>query len=118
MYSFLDFAQQRDWVRRGIGKTQQAVLDELSAGRIAVTELVERLGVGDRQTRRAVHALADGGLINLYKVTRQLPNGSFTPVELFVEKPGSHPRSSAVKESAARIPESTWWFSRGCPTAE
>ena len=71
---------------RGIGKTQQAILDELSAGRLAVTELAERLSVDDRQIRRAVYALADRGLVNLYKVTHQLPNGRFAPVKLFVEK--------------------------------
>lgn len=92
MYSILDFAQKRDRVSRGIGNTQQAILDELSAGHLAVTELAERLRVSDRQIRRAVQALADRDLINLYKVTTQLPNGSFTPVKLFVDKP-SHSRS-------------------------
>lgn len=92
MYSILDFAQKRDRVSRGIGNTQQAILDELSAGHLAVTELAERLRVSDRQIRRAVQALADRDLINLYKVTTQLPNGSFTPVKLLVDKP-SHSRS-------------------------
>ncbi len=72
---------------RGIGKTQQAILDELTAGHLAVAELAERLGVGDHEIRRAVHALADRGLVNLYKVAHQLPDGRFTPTELFVEKP-------------------------------
>jgi predicted ArsR family transcriptional regulator len=71
---------------REIGKTQQAILDELSAGHLAVTELAGRLGVSDSQIRRAVHALDDRGLVNLYKVTTQLPNGRFAPVKLFVEK--------------------------------
>ena len=77
---------------RGIGKTQQAILDELSAGRLAVAELAERLGVSDSQIRRAVHELDDLGLVNLYKVTHQLPNGRFAPVKLFAEK-RSHWRS-------------------------
>ena len=102
MYSFLDFAQKRKWLSRGIGKNQQAILDELSAGHLAVTELAERVGVSDRQIRRAAHALAERDLINLYKVTTELPNGRFTPVKLFVEKPSSHPRSRAPKEIAAR----------------
>ena len=72
---------------RGIGKTQQAILDELSAGHLAVTELAERLGVNDRKIRRAVHELDDLGLVNLYKVTHQLPNGRYAPAKLFVEKP-------------------------------
>ena len=87
VHSLLGFAQKREWISRGIGKTQQAILDELSAGHLAVTELAERLGVSDRQVRQAVHALADRDLINLYKATTQLPNGRFTPVKLFVEKP-------------------------------
>ena len=72
---------------RGIGKTQQAILDELSAGHLAVTELAERLRVNDRKIRRAVHELDDLGLVNLYKVTHQLPNGRYAPAKLFVEKP-------------------------------
>jgi predicted transcriptional regulator len=71
---------------RDISKTQQAILDELSAGHLAVTELAERLDTSDRQIRRAVHALADRGLVNLYKVTHQLPNGRYAPVKLFAEK--------------------------------
>ena len=103
---------------RGIGKTQQAILDELSAGHFAVTELAERLGVSDRQIRRAVHALAERDLVNLYKVSTQLPNGRFTPVRLFVEKPSSHPRSRAPEESR-RVPAGLpGRLSRGCPTAE
>ncbi len=72
---------------QGIGKVQQAILDELSAGHLAVAELAERLGVSDHEIRRAVHALADRGLVNVYKVAHQLPNGRFTPVQLVVEKP-------------------------------
>ena len=72
---------------RGIGNTQQAILQELSAGHLAVTELAERLDVSDGQFRRAVRALADRGLVNLYKVTHQLPNGRYAPAKLFVEKP-------------------------------
>ena len=90
VFSLLDFAQKREWVSRGIGKTQQAILDELSAGHLAVTELAERLGVSDGQIRHAVHALADRDLINLYKVTTELPNGRFTPVKLYVEKPSHY----------------------------
>ncbi len=41
----------------GIGKTQQAILEELNAGHLAVADLAERLGVGDHEIRRAVHAL-------------------------------------------------------------
>ena len=72
---------------RSIGKTQQAILDELSTGHLAVTELAERLGVGDHEIRRAIHALADRGLVNLYKVTHQLPDGQFAPAQLVAEKP-------------------------------
>jgi predicted ArsR family transcriptional regulator len=77
---------------RDIPKTEQAILDELSAGHLAVTELAERLDASDRQIRRAVNALADRGLINLYKVTHQLPDGRYAPVKLFAEKP-SHRQS-------------------------
>ena len=58
---------------RDIHKTEQAILDELRAGHLAITELAEPLDASDRQIRRAVNALADRGLINLYKVTHQLP---------------------------------------------
>ena len=72
---------------RDIPETEQAILDELSAGHLAITELAERLDASDRQIRRAVNALADRGLINLYKVTHQLPDGRYAPVKLFAEKP-------------------------------
>jgi predicted ArsR family transcriptional regulator len=56
-------------VSRGIGKTQQRILDELAgSGRqtpLSVVELAERIGVSDRQVRRAVHALADRKLVLL-----------------------------------------------------
>ena len=71
---------------RDIGNTQQAILDELSVGHLAVTELAERLGASYFQVCRAVHALADRDLVNLYKVTHQLPNGRYAPVKLFAEK--------------------------------
>jgi hypothetical protein len=77
---------------RGIDKTQQAILEQLSAGHLAVNELAERLDASDGQFRSAVQALADRGLVNLYKVTHQLPDGRFAPVTLFAEKP-SHWRS-------------------------
>jgi hypothetical protein len=61
---------------RGIGKTQQRILDELASieppkrdwllivgGSLTVMELAERLGIPDRQVRRAVRALEDRGLV-------------------------------------------------------
>jgi predicted ArsR family transcriptional regulator len=56
-------------VSRGIGKTQQRILDELDASErqtpLTVVELAERIGVSDRQIRRAVHALANRKLVLL-----------------------------------------------------
>ncbi len=56
---------------RGIGKTQQRILDELAATTnrwyLTVVELAERLGVSDRQVRRAVHSLHGHGLVVLTK---------------------------------------------------
>jgi MarR family len=55
---------------RGIGKTQRRILDELAANdraALTVIDLAEWIGVSDRQMRRAVHALADRGLVVLTK---------------------------------------------------
>src|SRR5659263_163054 len=55
---------------RGIGKTQRRILDELVANdraALTVINLAEWIGVSDRQIRRAVHALADRGLVVLTK---------------------------------------------------
>jgi hypothetical protein len=57
-------------VSRGIGKTQQHILDELAsaeAGKLSVAALAEQVGVSQRQIRRAVHALADRELVVLAK---------------------------------------------------
>ena len=55
---------------RGIGKTQRRILDELAAsehGNLFVAALARRIGLSDRQIRRAVHALADRELVALTK---------------------------------------------------
>ena len=52
---------------RGIGKTQRAILDALANEHefptLTVMELAERIGVSDRQTRRAVRSLEDRALV-------------------------------------------------------
>jgi predicted ArsR family transcriptional regulator len=61
---------------RGIGKTQRRILDELAANdraALTVIDLAEWIGVSDRQMRRAVHVLADRGLVVLTK-----ENGGWT----------------------------------------
>ena len=83
---------------RDIGNTQQAILDELSAGHLAVIELAERLDASYFQIRRAVHALADRGLVDLYKVTHQLPNGGYAAVKLFAEKRSHWPHDAHSQE--------------------
>jgi predicted transcriptional regulator len=83
---------------RDIGNTQQAILDQLSAGHLAVIELAERLDASYFQIRRAVHALADRGLVDLYKVTHQLPNGGYAPVTLFAEKRSHWPHHAISQE--------------------
>jgi biotin operon repressor len=55
---------------KGLGKTQRRILDALAASESAaltVMALAEQLGVSGRQVRRAVHALADRGLVVLTK---------------------------------------------------
>jgi predicted transcriptional regulator len=58
-------------VGKGIGPTEQRILDELAAEpdnqALTVIELAERIDRSDRQIRRAVHALADRGLVVLTK---------------------------------------------------
>ena len=83
---------------RNIGNTQQAILDQLSAGHLAVIELAERLDASYFQVRRAVHALADRGLVDLYKVTHQLPSGGYAPVKLFAEKRSHRPHDANSQE--------------------
>jgi predicted transcriptional regulator len=83
---------------RDIGNTQQAILDELSAGHLAVIELAERLDASYIQIRRAVHALADRGLVDLYKVTHQLPNGCYASVKLVAEKRSHWPHAAYSQE--------------------
>jgi hypothetical protein len=61
---------------RGIGKTQQRILDELASielpkpdwllivgGYLTVMQLAERLAISDRQIRRAVRAFEERGLV-------------------------------------------------------
>jgi hypothetical protein len=55
---------------RGIGKTQQAILDALAEdtehdGCLTTAELAERVGVGDGQVRRAVYSLEQRHLVVL-----------------------------------------------------
>ena len=56
---------------KGIGKTQQAILDALAAEKelaaLTVVELAQRLGASPRQIRAAVHSLAGRGLVVLTK---------------------------------------------------
>jgi hypothetical protein len=56
---------------RGVGKTQQRILDELAGEQeqlgLTVVGLADRLGVSTRQVRTAVHALHHRGLLVLTK---------------------------------------------------
>ena len=55
---------------RGIGKTQQAILDALAADDdpcLTVAELAERVTVSERQIRRAVRSLEDRRLVVITK---------------------------------------------------
>ena len=55
---------------RGVGKTQQRILDVLAAtehGNLTVVALAERLGASPRQIRQAVHSLAGRELVVLTK---------------------------------------------------
>jgi biotin operon repressor len=54
-------------VSKGIGKTQQRILDALADEKkylpLTVPDLAERIGCSERQIRRAVHSLEDRGLV-------------------------------------------------------
>lgn len=71
---------------RGLGATQKAILDALqSSGRIGAVELAHRIGINDRQARRAVDALAKRGLVRLSTRSAKLSDGRAAPRKLFVE---------------------------------
>ena len=68
---------------RGIGKTQRRILEELAATEeeaLSVVELADRIGVSDRQIRRAVHALADRELVVLTKGWNWAGGGKYGPL--------------------------------------
>ena len=56
---------------RGVGKTQQTILDQLVGEQeflaLTVTELAQRVGASDRQIRTAVRALERRGLVVITK---------------------------------------------------
>lgn len=56
---------------RGIGKTQQRILDELAAATdswcLTVVDLADRLGISDRQVRTAVYSLYRRDMVVLTK---------------------------------------------------
>lgn len=79
---------------RGIGKTQQRILDELAGIEIppwrlipdrwnyglTVVELSTRLGVSDRQVRRAVRALEDRALVVITRESVWRGEGEYGPL--------------------------------------
>jgi DNA-binding Lrp family transcriptional regulator len=81
-------------VSRGIGKTQQRILSELAVINpppellvphdcdyaLTVVELSERIGLSDRQIRRAVRALEDRGLVIATKTTVWHGVGEYGPL--------------------------------------
>ena len=68
----------------GIGRAQRRILAELAAASnaLAVVQLAERLGMSDRQVRRAVHSLADRKLVVLTKKYVGMPTGVSLSVSL------------------------------------
>jgi hypothetical protein len=88
-------------VSRGIGRTQQAILDRIDAsgyGRLSVTDLARMLDLDERQVRRAVYSLADRELVTVKAETVKLSGGRWAPKKLYVQRAGALALYRAVKQ--------------------
>jgi hypothetical protein len=90
---------------RGIGKTQQRILDALAAAPqfmgvtgVTVGELVSQIGCSDNQIRRALRSLKRRGLVISWR--EYLGNkgiGEYGPLLVKTERDSAHPTSLKVK---------------------